>query len=324
LQFKKIFSIIALFTKSMKPKIVSLFAGVGGIDLGFKQAGFEISFANEIDEKPCKTYNANFSHNVTCENVKNISIPKTDVLTAGFPCQAFSIAGQRKGFEDERGSVFFEVLRLIKETNPRIIMLENVKNLVSHDKGETFKFIKEELEKLDYKIKYKVLNTAEYSNLPQNRERIYILCFKEERDFHNFFFPEKTSETLRLKDILENDVEEKFYYNKTKYYPLLKETMKNYNTFYQWRRQYVRENKSELCPTLTANMGTGGHNVPLIHDGKDIRKLTPRECFRLQGFPDTFILPKDLPISALYKQAGNSVSVPVIQKIAENIMKVLV
>jgi DNA (cytosine-5)-methyltransferase 1 len=202
----------------MKPKIVSLFAGVGGIDLGFKQAGFEISFANEIDEKPCKTYNANFSHNVTCENVKNISIPKTDVLTAGFPCQAFSSAGQRKGFEDERGFIFFEVLRLIKETNPRIIMLENVKNLVSHDKGETFKFIKEELEKLDYKIKYKVLNTAEYSNLPQNRERIYILCFKEERDFNNFSFPEKTSETLRLKDILENEVEEKFYYNKTKYY----------------------------------------------------------------------------------------------------------
>lgn len=308
----------------MKPKVVSLFAGIGGIDLGFKQAGFEILLANEIDEKPCKTYNANFEHKILCDNVKNINIPNVAVLTAGFPCQAFSIAGNRKGFEDERGFIFFEVLRLIKQANPRVVMLENVKNLVSHDEGQTFKFIKSELEKLDYKIKYQVLNTAEYSNLPQNRERIYILCFKEETDYKKFSFPEKISKVMEIKEILEENVEEKFYYNKTKYYQILKQEMKNYNTFYQWRRQYVRENKSNLCPTLTANMGTGGHNVPLIHDGKDIRKLTPRECFRLQGFPDNFILPKELPISALYKQAGNSVSVPVIKRIAENIMKVLV
>ena len=129
----------------------------------------------------------------------------------------------------------------------------------------------------------------------------------------------QVNKRLSIQDILEKNVNESFYYNKTKYYELLKQEMKNNNTCYQWRRQYVRENKNNLCPTLTANMGTGGHNVPLVLDG-DIRKLTPRECARLQGFPDSFELPKDLPNSALYKQMGNSVSVPVVEQIAKNIL----
>ena len=153
--------------------------------------------------------------------------------------------------------------------------------------------------------------------------RIYIVCFKNKNHYQNFNFPEKKIRNLSISDILENNVSEIFYYNKTKYYPLLKEVMKNSNTCYQWRRKYVRENKNNLCPTLTANMGTGGHNVPLILDKKDIRKLTPRECARLQGFPDTFILPKNMPNSALYKQIGNSVSVPVVEGISKNILKAL-
>ena len=307
--------------KTKKPTCASLFAGVGGVDLGFKNAGFGILWANEIDSKACATYNANFGHKIICDDIKNLKqMPKVDILTAGFPCQAFSIAGYQKGFEDERGSLVFEVLRLVKEIEPQVLFLENVKNLISHNKGQTFKDICLAIESVGYFIKYKVLNTCEYSNLPQNRERVYIVCFKNKNVFDRFNFPEKTTEKIDIVDILEHEVDESFYYTKTKYYPELKQTMTNKNTCYQWRRQYVRENKSNLCPTLTANMGTGGHNVPLVLDSKDIRKLTPRECARLQGFADDFVLPANLPKSALYKQMGNSVSVPVIEKIAKNIL----
>jgi DNA (cytosine-5)-methyltransferase 1 len=304
-------------------KVASLFAGVGGIDLAFQNAGFKIEWANEIDKKACDTYNNNFQHKIICDDVKNLDgtkLEKVDVLTGGFPCQAFSIAGYRKGLEDERGTLVFELLRIAKEVNPRILFLENVKNLISHNKGNTFKDIMQAIQDMGYKIKYKVLNTCEYSVIPQNRERVYIICFKNDNDYRKFDFPLPEQNKLSIQDLLEKKVNDNFYYTNTKYYPILKEEITNRDTVYQWRRQYVRENKSNLCPTLTANMGTGGHNVPLVLDNKDIRKLTPRECARLQGFPDTFVLPNNLPNSALYKQMGNSVSVPVIEKIAKNIL----
>jgi len=301
----------------------SLFAGIGGIDLAFKKAGFKVSWANEIDKKACETYKQNFTHNIICDDIKNLdidSLDSVDILTAGFPCQAFSIAGYRKGFEDDRGSIFFELMKIVKKTKPRILFLENVKNLISHNQGKTFEHIINDINKLGYKIKSKVMNTCEYSNIPQNRERVYIVCFLKEKDYKNFKFPEKSNKRLSVRDLVERKVEdETFYYHKTKYYQILKKEIKNKNTCYQWRRQYVRENKSNLCPTLTANMGTGGHNVPLILDDKDIRKLTPRECARFQGFNDDFLLPDELPKSALYKQIGNSVSVPVINSIAKQI-----
>lgn len=307
--------------------VASLFAGIGGIDLGFKRAGFKIEWANEIDSKSCQTYKLNFKkENIICEDIKKLDIKKlsnTDILTGGFPCQAFSIAGYQKGFEDERGTLIFEVLKFIKELNPKIVFLENVKNLKSHNKGKTFENITSDIQKLGYFIKYQILNTCEYSDIPQNRERLYIVCFKDKNIFNKFNFPEKNNNLLSIQDILEKKVDKSFYYNKTKYYPILQKEMNNKNTCYQWRRQYVRENKNNLCPTLTANMGTGGHNVPLVLDNIDIRKLTPRECLRLQGFPDSFNFPNDLPNSILYKQIGNSVSVPIIEKIAKNIKKAL-
>jgi DNA (cytosine-5)-methyltransferase 1 len=309
-----------------KYKVASLFAGIGGIDLGFQKAGFKIEWANEIDKYACKTYNSNFEHKIICDDIKNIDgskLPKVDILTGGFPCQAFSIAGYRKGLKDERGTLIFELLRISKEVNPRILFLENVKNLISHNKGQTFRDILEAIEDMGYKVKYKILNTCEYSNIPQNRERIYIICFKNNEEYNKFEFPLPETNRLSIQDVLEDQVDNYFYYTDTKYYPILKEVINNKNTVYQWRRQYVRENKSNLCPTLTANMGTGGHNVPLILDHKDIRKLTPKECARLQGFPNDFILPKDLPNSALYKQMGNSVTVPVIEKIAKKILEIL-
>lgn len=307
-------------------KVAGLFAGIGGIELGFKDNGFDIIWSNEIDEKASQTYRLNFSHPLITDDINNIKsekIPDMDILLAGFPCQAFSVAGYRKGFEDERGNVFFQVARVIRDKNPSIVFLENVKNLVSHDKGNTFSVILDTLHEYGYHVKHKILNASEYGNIPQNRERIYIVAFKDKNVARNFDFPDPIALTQTLRDVIDFDekVDDKFYYTKEKYkfYDELEQNMKNSNTLYQWRRVYVRENKSNLSPTLTANMGTGGHNVPLLLSKHGIRKLTPKEAFMLQGFPKEFKLPKNMAQSHLYKQAGNSVVVPVINRIAKNI-----
>ncbi|PNZ87391.1 DNA cytosine methyltransferase [Staphylococcus devriesei] len=312
-----------------KLKVCSLFAGVGGIDLAFEQTGkFETIIANEIDTKASETYRLNFDNElIQCDireiNAKNL--PDFDVLLSGFPCTSFSIAGYRKGFEDETsGDLFFETLKVIVEKQPQIVFLENVKNLVGHDKGNTFKVIREALETNGYHIKYQVLNAKDYGNIPQNRERIYIVGFKDIEQYKNFDFPKPINLKQGITDVIDfsKKVDDSFYYTEDKYkfYNLLKESIVKSDTIYQWRRKYVRENKSNVSPTLTANMGTGGHNVPLILSKHGIRKFTPRECFVLQGFPETFKLP-DLANSHLYKQAGNSVVVPVVNRIAQNIYK---
>ncbi|NLL31454.1 MAG: DNA cytosine methyltransferase [Clostridiales bacterium] len=310
-------------------KVAGFFSGVGGIELGFKKAGFNIVWANEYDERASITYKNNFNHTFIEKDIReleNDDIPNVDVITAGFPCQAFSIAGYRKGFEDKRGNLFFEVIRLIRDKKPRVLFFENVKNLVSHDKGNTYKVILETLEAHGYYVKDKVLNGANYGNVPQNRERIYIVAFLNKEDYEKFSFPKPIKLTTQLSDVIKFDlkVDEKYFYtkDKNKFYDQLEESITSQKTVYQWRRKYVRENKSGLCPTLTANMGTGGHNVPLIKSDYGIRKLTPRECFNLQGYPEDFILP-DLADSHLYKQAGNSVVVPVIEAIAKEILKAL-
>ena len=159
----------------------------------------------------------------------------------------------------------------------------------------------------------------QYGNVPQNRERIYIIGFLDENAFKKFEFPKKISLTKTIHDCLETEVDKKYFYNDKPLFERIKKDITKKDTVYQWRRQYVRENKKNLIPTLTANMGTGGHNVPLILDTKGIRKLTPRECFSAQGYPESFKLPK-IANSQLYKQAGNSVSVPVLQRIGENIL----
>ncbi|MCK8628133.1 DNA cytosine methyltransferase [Fructobacillus cardui] len=333
----------------MKNDIISFFAGVGGIDLGFEDAGkYRTVYANEFDKNAQHTFELNFNKRgayldrrdikeVTPDDIKEQTV-NANILLAGFPCQPFSIAGFRKGFEDNRGDLFFETLRIIKSIQPKVVFLENVKNLVTHDHGNTFKVIREFMVHTGYYVKWKVLNSKEYGNVPQNRERIYVVGFKDKNAFKNFTFPEKIDLTTSLSDIIDFDaktgettkfgdtLEEKFFYRKDKqtFYPDLISEMTSSNTVYQWRRQYVRENKSGVVPTLTANMGTGGHNVPLIrtHNG-EIRKLTPRETFNAQGYPADYVLPSDSSLSALYKQAGNSVAVPVISRIAQNITKAL-
>lgn len=310
-------------------RVASLFAGIGGICYGFKQAGAEIVWANEIDKDACKTYRHNFGDSYLVEgDIKQINpndIPDIDILNGGFPCQAFSIAGYQKGFDDERGNLFFEITRILKVKKPKAILLENVKNLESHDNGNTFKVIKTELENLGYHVHHKVLNTMKYGNIPQNRERIYIVGFLSQKAYDAFKFPDSIPLTTTIHDIInfDNKKPEKYYYNNCKHYPELVEAMTKQDTIYQWRRVYCRENKSKVCPTLTANMGTGGHNVPLIKDNYDIRKLTPEECVAFQGFPKEFQFPNDISNAAKYKQAGNSVSVPVIKRIAEEMIKAL-
>ncbi len=309
----------------------SLYAGVGGICLGFKNAGFKLSWANEFDKNACITYRHNFKHKLYEGDVLKLDpaeLEPIDILTGGFPCQPFSVAGYRKGFNDDRGNHFFRILEYIDVLNPKVVFLENVKNLTSHDKGNTYKVIIDALSQKNYKVFSKVLNTKDYGNVPHNRERIFIVCFRNDViGDRNFKFPKAEKLNKRISDIIDpQQVDEKFYYRENKkMYNELVDNIVNKNTVYQWRRQYVRENKSNVCPTLTANMGTGGHNVPLIKTDFGIRKLTPFECFKFQGFPISegeFLLP-DLPSSHLYKQAGNSVSVPVIQSLAINILKTL-
>jgi DNA (cytosine-5)-methyltransferase 1 len=309
-------------------KTIDLFAGVGGIRLGFEKAGFKTVFANDFESKCKDTYDLNFRDSkLVVEDIRKVGIddlPQFDFLLGGFPCQAFSIAGYRQGFNDtkDRGNLFFDVARIIEARKPEGFLLENVKNLKSHDGGKTFKIIEQTLTDLGYCVKSKVLNTMEYGNVPQNRERIYIVGFKNKDYCERFEFPTPIKLTKKITDLLEKNVPEKYYYNGKPLYPRLKDFVKKEGTVYQWRRQYVRENKSGVCPTLTANMGTGGHNVPIIKDKKGIRKLTPLECARIQGFPTDYKIPK-LADSALYKQFGNSVSVPVIEAVAKQMMKAM-
>jgi len=315
-------------------RFIDLFAGIGGFHMAFHNIGAECVFVSEWDSAAQKTYRhnfydtspgvfdlGNFVGDITKIDSKNI--PDFDILTAGFPCQPFSIAGYKKGFNDEgRGNLFFDIVRILKDKKPKAFLLENVKNLKTHDSGRTIKIIREELKKIGYAVDDKVLNTMEYGNIPQNRERIYIVGFLDKKMFDKFSFPEKTPLKKTIYDCLEKNVGGEYYYNGKNLYSELRNEVKNKGTVYQWRRKYVRENKSGACPTLTANMGMGGHNVPIVLDDKGIRKITPRECANFQGFPKDFKLP-DLADSHLYKQFGNSVSVPVVERIALNIKKAL-
>lgn len=312
-------------------KFIDLFAGIGGFRLALQNTGGKCVYTSEWENAAKKTYQKNFGEvpfgDITKESTKNYIPDKFDILCAGFPCQAFSIAGNRKGFSDTRGTLFFDVEQIINKHKPKVVFLENVKNLVTHDKGKTFKIIIDTLEnKLGYKVYSSILNSMTHANIPQNRERIFIVAFdpNQVENYADFKFPEKIELSKNIHDVLENGKQEdKYYYKKEhQYYSELDEKMTSKDTVYQWRRVYVRENKSNVCPTLTANMGTGGHNVPLIRDNFGIRKLTPRECFSFQGYPQNYILP-NLANGKLYMQAGNSVTTTLIERIANEIINIL-
>jgi len=324
-------------------KVGGLFSGVGGIELGFQKSGFNVTWANEIDKHSCITYRKNFSHTLYEEDIRNLKgkdLEPVDILCGGFPCQPFSIAGYRKGFDDDRGNVFFEIIRLVNELKrkPKVLFLENVKNFKSHDQGKTFQTVVNIIKEQGYSVFFDVLNTSDFTKIPQNRERTFLICFKDEVNweslnkttsmsykFSHLFPPKKVNSNKPITDFLETkEIPENFYYRQDKYmYTELRKMMKSKETLYQWRRQYVRENKNNRCPTLTANMGTGGHNVPLVVTDDGFRKLTPRECFNFQGFPKGYKFPKDMANSHLYKQAGNAVTVDMITVLAKKIHQVI-
>lgn len=308
-------------------KLVDLFAGTGAFTLAFQETGkAKCVFANDMVESSKTIYDENFEHKLTLGDLNTLKvedIPAHDILTGGFPCQPFSVAGKREGFQDERSNVFWKILELVEYHSPKCIILENVKNLVTHDKTNTFKTITENLTALGYHIQYKVLNTAKITGIPQHRERIYIVCFKSKEHADKFSLEFDTIEKQPITSCLEDEIPSKYYYTeKSSTWNLVSTAVTKKDTLYQYRRVYVRENKSNECPTLTANMGEGGHNVPLVLDEKGIRKLTPRECFNFQGFPETYKLPK-LADSKLYKLAGNAVSVPVVKLIAQRVVSLL-
>lgn len=321
------------FPSVANPKFtfIDLFAGIGGFRIALQSLGGKCVFSSEWDANAQKTYFYNFGEipygDITKESIKNCIPDGFDVLCAGFPCQAFSIAGYRKGFEDTRGTLFFDVAEIIKRKRPKAVFLENVKNLYTHDNGKTFAVIKATLEELGYVVYHKVMNSMEYANVPQNRERIFIVCFdpKQVKNHHQFSFPERTELTHTIHDCIDPEINDKalFYGAKFIHYEELKRDMVSMDTIYQWRRQYVRENKSNVCPTLTANMGTGGHNVPLILTKYGIRKLSPKECINFQGYPKEYQFPTSIANSAKYKQAGNSVVVPLITKVCQNIISII-
>ena len=321
-----------------------LFSGVGGLELGFEKAGFDISWSNEKDKAACETYKLNHpSHNLIEGDIwallkeKDFPASSPDILVGGFPCQSFSIAGYRRGLDDERGNLFYSIIDVIKKMNnmPKALVLENVKNLRTHDKGETSREINKQLEDLGYSRIWHIYNTSNYTDIPQNRERTVIVCFKGEKD-HGLFKDElcsgyfdankelmKSVKKRPISDFLEEEVDDKYYYSeKSSFFKELQDSVNDMNSVYQWRRKYMRKNKSNECPTLTANMGMGGHNVPIILDKKGYRKLTPLECFRFQGNSD-IAFPVKLSESSLYKQAGNSVTVDLFEKIALLVKKSL-
>lgn len=311
------------------PSVCSLFSGIGGIDLGFQQAGFDIVWANEIDCAACKTYRYNFENAPLVEgNIHKISaenIPDFDVLTAGFPCQPFSIAGLQKGFKDRDGNHFFEITRIIDAKRPKVVFLENVPNLMEHDNGKTFLVIYNGLAQFGYSVYYRVLASNEYGNLPQIRKRIYIVAIRDDIADRMFTYPEQLPLTLQSSDIIKRSEKqhEIYYYTEPEMYRHLASHMNDRKAIYRLTDTEVRWTKNMMCPTLTANMGTHKDRVHVVWDDYGIRKLTLRECLDFQGFPKEFYFPNSITINDAYKQIGNTVSVPVIKRIATEIRKTI-
>lgn len=313
--------------KNYKPKVCSLFAGIGGIDLAFEQAGFEVAWANEIDKDACSTYRHNFPNTVLVEDdIRNINaenIPDFDVLTAGFPCQPFSVCGNKKGFEDDRGNLFFEIMRIVDKKKPAIIFLENVANLTEHDNGKTFNRIHNELSERDYTIRYIIADACNYG-IPQHRTRTYIVAFKNFEMCNRFRFPEEQRLRNHLFDVIDRSikVDDKFYLDKNSVqYQKMKTAITDENQIYRFSDYGIQKSKDGICFTLKANMGTWYNRVPIMKDDFGIRTITPKECLALQGFPVSFDF-SNIPMKSMYKQCGNTVVVPIVYKISKNAINV--
>ena len=310
-------------------RVCSLFSGIGGIDLGFQQAGFDIVWANEFDKDAATTYKLNFGNDLLSEkDIRKVDInviPAFDVLVAGFPCQPFSSAGKQKGFEDPRGDLFFQIARIVEAKRPQYVFLENVSNLLDHDDGKSFLTVYNTLVPYGYSFRYRVMDSFEYGNIPQHRKRIFIVGFLDEEKCERFSFPEKIECKTKLNDFIDRHTkhDKSYYYDGNSfYYTDLKRIVTDYNALYKINDRGVSTKAYYICPTLTANMGTFPDRVPIVIDDYGIRKITPYECLALQGFPKDFRF-SGIPMNSAYKQCGNSVVVPVIRRIAERIRAII-
>jgi len=325
---------------------IDLFAGIGGIRLGFEQAfggSIKTAFASEWDENARKTYKANFKDDFEIASditlIDEAAVPAFDTCLAGFPCQAFSLAGQRKGFTDNfkgmsRGTMFFDVARICSLHKPKVIFCENVKGLYIHDKGKTYEITKGALEEMGYRVQDKILNSRDFG-VPQNRERIYIIAFRNDIDASHFKFPEATDSDKRLKNIIEKQPVSAKYYLSDVYLETLRKHRARHEAKGHGFGYEIRAWEDVAGAIVCGGMGRERNLLidkrqtdltPVTHikgkiNSEGMRKMTPREWARLQGFPDSFKLP--LADVHLYKQLGNSVSVPVIKAIAENIRTTL-
>lgn len=314
----------------MEYKFIDLFSGLGGFRIAFENNNCKCVFSSDIDKDVREIYNLNFGEYPSGDisKIESKEIPEFDILCAGFPCQPFSIAGLRKGFEDSRGTLFFEVARILKEKKPKAFLLENVKGLVNHDNGNTLNVILRTLDELGYNVEYKVLNALDYG-IPQNRERWYCVGFLKnlKTDFNNIF-PIKKDLKFHIEDIINHQIEG---------YHITEIAEKNINIHLPRYLEKTNLKKDVIIianeirpskcsfrsngtsPCLTAKMGTGGNNVPVIVNYK--RKLTEQECLKLMGFPENYKIKENHFQS--YKQIGNSVIVPILEEIANNIVKKL-
>lgn len=304
--------------------IIDLFAGIGGTRLGFYQTGrTRVVFSSEIDKFAIKTYRANFGDEPKGDitRIKTTEIPNHDILVGGFPCQAFSQAGKRRGFEDTRGTIFFEIARILKGKQPKAFLLENVKNLILHDNGNTFAAIKKTLYELEYEI-YPLIYKAKDFGLPQNRERIYIVGFNKNtvKNYSSFAPPKPLFTKTSVGSILEKNVCDKYTISDTLWDGHKRRKIEHKEKGNGFGYSLFNENSS-YTNTLSARYYKDGSEILIEQKGKNPRKLTPRECARLQGFPEEFVIP--VSDTQAYKEFGNSVAVPVVHAIAEQILKVL-
>lgn len=304
-----------------KYTVVSLFSGAGGLDLGFHNAGFEIIWANDFDKYAVQTYRENFDNVIIYDDINNIDfedIPDADVIIGGFPCQPFSMMGSELGFDDVRGTVFFTVADLIKKkidkgAKPKVVVLENVRRLLTHDGGNTFKVIKHIMEKeLGYKVFYKILNSSDFG-VPQTRNRIFIVCF-DNQDVE-FTFPETIDLNCTMHDMLEENVNDKYFLSDK----ILKTILSNGTGKYNAKSEIDLEIARPLCSTMHKMHRACQDNY--VTDRGRVRRLTPREAARLQGFPDDFLIP--VSDTQAYRQFGNAVTVNVAEAVARSILEVL-
>lgn len=306
-------------------KVCSLFCGIGGIDLAFEEAGHKVIWANDNDKYACMTYRHNFPKTnlveVDIRSVDKSSIPDCDIVIAGFPCQPFSVCGRQKGFNDERGNLFFEVGKVIDVKQPQIIFLENVANLTEHDNGKTFNVIHNELMGRGYYIRYLIADACQYG-IPQHRTRTYIVAFKDKVICDKYRFPEQEPLLKHLHDIIgfNAKADEEFYYHLgSEKYERLSRAITDNKQIYRFADYGIQSSKDGISFTLKANMGTYPNRVPIVNDVFGIREITPAECLSLQGFPKEYSFPSEVPLREQYKQAGNTVCVPVVKKIIEMI-----